>query len=430
MGKLSCKVCGTVYSDSASNCPICGSGRDDSVVVNAAEAPVAIAEKKAAKGGHYTKSSVRKRNKAANANPKKAAPKTAEEPQEKKKSGALFAVLLVLLILLAVCIAAYIGMEYALPFLQSQKKPGTTQQTLPPETTAGTVETEEPSASEMDDDILCTGLSIEKNQYTLTVKGEGFTINAVPTPFNTTQEITYASSNPDVATVDANGNVKAVGSGEADIVISCGVVQNKCHVKCTLSEDSTAPTETEPEETIADNDLVLNREDFTMFFKGDTFQLEAEGIEGKEIVWKSNNSNVASVSDTGLVKALRKGETTITATYKGVTASCIVRCSFPEDYEDYSGSENESSGGNTGSDTPADYIISHIDVTIYVGGSFELDLMDRNGNSVDVSWISNNSSVASVSGNEVTGVSGGTTTIFCNYEGKTYQCIVRVYYEP
>ncbi len=70
--------------------------------------------------------------------------------------------------------------------------------------------------------------------------------------------------------------------------------------------------------------------------------------------------------------------------------------------------------------------ISHSDVTIDVDESFTLRLKDADGNTLDVSWSSSDSSVCTVSGNTVTGVGSGVATVSCTYNGETYRCVVRV----
>ena len=64
--------------------------------------------------------------------------------------------------------------------------------------------------------------------------------------------------------------------------------------------------------------------------EGDTFTLTAsvspENAEYDDITWKSSNSSVASVSQ-GIVTAIQKGETTISATAGGISAICNVTVS-------------------------------------------------------------------------------------------------------
>ena len=53
-------------------------------------------------------------------------------------------------------------------------------------------------------------------------------------------------------------------------------------------------------------------------------QLKVQGVTS-QVTWASKDNAVATVSNTGLVKAVGKGTTTVTATFDGVTLECIVR---------------------------------------------------------------------------------------------------------
>ncbi|MDE7095911.1 MAG: Ig-like domain-containing protein, partial [Muribaculaceae bacterium] len=63
------------------------------------------------------------------------------------------------------------------------------------------------------------------------VNGDEYQLTATVTPTNTTDEITWSSSNPDVATV-VNGKVTAVGVGKVTITAKAGGQSAKCDVKC------------------------------------------------------------------------------------------------------------------------------------------------------------------------------------------------------
>ena len=112
------------------------------------------------------------------------------------------------------------------------------------------------------DEIPCKSLTVtSETEVELTV-GESHQIDAVPAPENTTDTVTYESSDPDVASVTSSGKIVAVGEGKATIVISCGTLQKTVDVVCYLpdvTEETTAETtaafETEPEETEIENDL-------------------------------------------------------------------------------------------------------------------------------------------------------------------------------
>jgi hypothetical protein len=70
--------------------------------------------------------------------------------------------------------------------------------------------------------------------------------------------------------------------------------------------------------------------------------------------------------------------------------------------------------------------ISHTDVTIKVGESFNLRLKSSEGETASVSWNANKSGYVSINGNKITGKAKGTVTVSCEHEGVVYECIVRV----
>lgn len=61
---------------------------------------------------------------------------------------------------------------------------------------------------------------------------------------------------------------------------------------------------------------------------GDSYQLAAtvlpENATDKSVIWSSSDSKVASVSENGLVKGLKEGHATITATCDGISATCDI----------------------------------------------------------------------------------------------------------
>ena len=70
--------------------------------------------------------------------------------------------------------------------------------------------------------------------------------------------------------------------------------------------------------------------------------------------------------------------------------------------------------------------ISHTDVTIKVGESFNLRLKSSEGETAAVDWSASKSGYVSINGNKITGKKAGTVTVSCEFEGKTYKCTVRV----
>lgn len=73
-----------------------------------------------------------------------------------------------------------------------------------------------------EDAVHCTGLSLDKETLTFTKVGDTSQITATKTPANTTDILTWESSNDNVATVDSNGLVTIHGIGTATITATCG----------------------------------------------------------------------------------------------------------------------------------------------------------------------------------------------------------------
>ena len=146
-------------------------------------------------------------------------------------------------------------------------------------------------------DVTITGSKTELN------KGEELQLNADVTPGDTSDDktVTWDSSDTSVATVDSTGKVTAISGGQT--VITAISTNN---IVDTYTIDVVVPMIdfTTPELTVNLN-------------KGTSKQLETtitpeDTTESKVIAWSSSNSNVATVSSTGLVTAIGGGEATIT----------------------------------------------------------------------------------------------------------------------
>lgn len=131
------------------------------------------------------------------------------------------------------------------------------------------------------------------------------------------QTLAWTTSNRRVATVDANGVVTGMGVGT-------------CSIKATSIDgsnryDSCLVTIQQPVTSIqlsTNSCSIANRS---------TYQLSAtvlpSNAANKNVTWITSNSNVATVSSTGLITAQRAGTCTITckaADGSGVTATCTV----------------------------------------------------------------------------------------------------------
>ncbi len=81
-----------------------------------------------------------------------------------------------------------------------------------------------------------TGVNLNKSTLTL-VDGTSDTLTATVSPTNSTDNVTWKSSNNSVATVDSNGNVSAIAKGNATITATAGNFSDTCDitVKCSHS---------------------------------------------------------------------------------------------------------------------------------------------------------------------------------------------------
>ena len=78
-------------------------------------------------------------------------------------------------------------------------------------------------------DVPCTGVSLNKSTTSLTAIGATETLVATLTPANTTDSVSWASSNTSAVTVN-NGVITAVGIGSATITVTCGNQTATCTV--------------------------------------------------------------------------------------------------------------------------------------------------------------------------------------------------------
>lgn len=411
MSKVICDVCGTSYPDTANQCPICGCARSDvadPTPQNATEETTVSGAYTYVKGGRFSKANVRKRNLERQLPQEQAHLEVQEEPEERDKSGRGLVIAAIALLLAIIGVVIYIAVR----FLSPASAPNTDQ------TNSVTTEASTAAITETTELIVsCTAIKLSSSVIEFDKVGAAELLDATPTPADTTETILFASADETVATVSANGKVTAVGPGQTVITVICGEAESECRVVCTMetepTEETTQPTEVQVSE------FKLNREDFSLFAAGESWDLYNGDVSDEEIIWSTADDKIATV-DKGVVKAVAPGYTTITAEYQGAKYQCVVRCQFTVTETNPS----EPTVG-TGTNDGKVYEISAEDVTIRVGESFVLTLTDEQGTVVPVSWTFD-TNVCFVSGNTVTGVSRATSKVSTFYNGVAYECIVRV----
>lgn len=113
--------------------------------------------------------------------------------------------------------------------------------------------------NELDVQIPCTGITLDKASISGLVMNTSSVITATVTPSNTTDPVIWSTSNPAVATVAA-GVVTGVGVGSCTITATCGSMSASCTVEVvysgvtyTATNNLTRCTTSNPATTIYEN---------------------------------------------------------------------------------------------------------------------------------------------------------------------------------
>ena len=278
MGNRLCPKCGQEYSDTYRNCPFCEE---------------AEAEKKG--------KTIRRRG--------------GKRLSKRKRSAGAGGVMLMVMAVVIIGVVGYVFFgEQIADFMGIR-----TEQTLPEDEDDTTVppvtdNEDSQSADETGDDSqsteeVGTGGPLALDHDTITIPaGE----TALLTATGGTGTLAWSSSNENIATVDG-GSVTGKAGGTVTITVTAGEESVSCIVTVT------------GEPWVSDANLSLNKTDFTLYSGNPDVQMEVRGTDSP-VVWASENPNVASISETGVVKWVGKGTTNVTATVDGQVLTCIVRC--------------------------------------------------------------------------------------------------------
>jgi len=157
--------------------------------------------------------------------------------------------------------------------------------------------------------------SVDLNVTNLTLnRGQSYQLTYSIEPPNSTDEVFWRTTNADIVTVE-DGLVKAVSTGTATILLNVG---ESASAQCVV-------TVVQPVTSVS-----LNYSSRAMD-AWDTLQLTAsvrpDNAYNKGVTWSSSDTSVASVDNTGLVTAHKKGEAIITVTAvdgSGESDSCDI----------------------------------------------------------------------------------------------------------
>jgi len=177
-----------------------------------------------------------------------------------------------------------------------------------------------------------TAISLDKSSLLLS-PGKTATLTATITPSTTSnKKLAFSSSNPTIATVEAEVDGNGVQTGKAIVTAKANGAVN-ITAKTTDSSNKSAVCKVTVK-TLADS-LTLNKTQLNLL-SGGYYVLKPTILpattSNKSVTWSSNNKAVAVVDANGKVVALTSGVATITAkTADGsnLLASCSVSVSIP-----------------------------------------------------------------------------------------------------
>ena len=346
MSKIICDICGTSYQDTAECCPICGCAQGAAADLLAEE----LTAEEAAEQGKAGKNSSKKPifdYDEVNTLQDQEEPEVEEEieydeEEEEEPRHNVFVVILLTILIAALLVAAgFIFVRYFLPNMGGEEE-------IVPETTLAQIED---TPAEVDLRIPCETLILNSAlKAELTEAGFSHLINVMPSPKDTTDQLTFVSADESVATVSEDGKITAVAEGETIVTISCGDVQMFVNVVCDFTPETEPPTEETEEattdetagettdETAAESEnegskevdpsitLKLKKSDISLGLYLQ-FQLELDcDLDPKDVEWSSEHSYIAKVNEEGVVTAMQAGTTAIIAKYGDQQVQCIVRC--------------------------------------------------------------------------------------------------------
>lgn len=239
--------------------------------------------------------------------------------------------------------------------------------------------------------VAATGIELDRPEATL-ISGTTLQLKATVTPADAVDAVVWSSNDTAVATVTDAGLVEAVAGGTAVVTAKCGNFSAACTIRV---KDPVSAIELDRTEATLD--------------RGTTLQLTAKVTPedaSDAVVWSSDNTDVATVSDAGLVEAVAAGTATVTAKCGEFTATCAIRV-----VEHATAIE-----------------LDRTEAALYVGKNLQLTATVTPAGAVEpVAWSSNNTDVVKVSDTGlVEALAAGTATVTAKCGEYSATCTIDV----
>lgn len=256
---------------------------------------------------------------------------------------------------------------------------------------------------------MAAGVTLEPNSLNLK-ENETAQLSASVQPTTASQSIRYSSNNDAVATVSNTGLVTAVKEGTAIITAAANDGSGK-YATCTVKVGSTPVEVPVTGITVNPSELLLEEKEA----KDLKATVEPANATNKGVIFSSSNTNVAVVSNDGLVTAVNNGTAIITVTSKensSIIAKCSVKVGKPV--------------------MVTDVTVQPAELKLKTDGTYQLSVsvLPSNADERGVTFESSNTAVATVSASGLVTAKGpGTATITVTAKdgsGKKATCTVTV----
>lgn len=214
MSKIVCDICGSTYSDTEAQCPICGTAKSEQV-----KPVVETTMEEQPKSGKYSKTENKKSGTSGNRQGEHS--KSADKRKQEAPSNTAMIIIVAVLLIAIVSVCVFIAVR------------------LMGDQGDDPIDNSSSTSSAPFVEIPCTGIVLENEDnmnlsFTKTTESVQLTVKALPE--NTTETVTldYTSSDPSVAVVDKQGVVTPVATGDATITISYGTFKIEVAVSCNI----------------------------------------------------------------------------------------------------------------------------------------------------------------------------------------------------
>lgn len=216
----------------------------------------------------------------------------------------------------------------------------------------------------------------------------GFAADGVEIPLS---NILWKTDDESVAIVTDNGVVKTLSSGQALVIALLGDIADTCKVTVV---DHVYTLDDVKSVSLSKDTIIIDTNQF------DTLSVVGLTADGKEIpleniLWKSNNTSVASIKENGAIRPYMSGSAILTATFGQYTDTCVIivvdHVYTIDEVNNLTTDEHVLSLETGDIDT---LIVKGYNINWYYG-THEIPLDDH------LTWMTSNPSVATVDGNGV-----------------------------